>query len=242
MRLFQSRIFRSLIAVGLILLALHACSGKSNEYFREHAVKLESAEGMCSGEQVKAPSGENYILTAAHCKGIAKDGSMKVILENGKSLQRKIVAEDANSDLLLLEGVPALQGLEIADYALMHEHVRTYTHGARMDTYRSDGEIIMQEEVKIIAFLITSDAEQDRCNAQPKYKSMDMMTFFGPISACVIDIVEYATTASITHGSSGGMVVDDNDKLVGIVSAGNDETHMGYLVTLTDIKAFLAGY
>src|SRR5258707_12043226 len=88
---------------------------KSDTYAMQRTVSIKGKYGQCSGEQIEAPSGETYILTAAHCRNLADDGiSMVIITEDEKRLMRKIIAEDSYSDLLLLEGIPNLDGIKIA--------------------------------------------------------------------------------------------------------------------------------
>ena len=57
------------------------------------------------------------------------------------------------------------------------------------------------------------------CTA-PKNKIVDFIDFFSgqTLKVCVLDVQEVAMTAVIFPGSSGGMVVDDNGSLIGIVS------------------------
>jgi V8-like Glu-specific endopeptidase len=67
-------------------------------------------------------------------------------------------------------------------------------------------------------------------------------TFFGiPIGTmCVVDTMEMASNADIVPGSSGGVVLDDDDQVVGVVSAGDG--HFGYFVSTSDIRSFLTGF
>lgn len=94
-------------AIAAILLAVfivpHVVTYKPDSYFLARAFKLQSAHGSCSGEQVRAPSGKDYILTAAHCR-ILDDGSGSIQArdEQGRESMHRIIAEDPNSDLLLL--------------------------------------------------------------------------------------------------------------------------------------------
>lgn len=50
------------------------------------------------------------------------------------------------------------------------------------------------------------------------------------------------TSAWVVMGSSGGMVVNDAGKLVGIMSAKDINGPFSYMINLSDIKAFTAGY
>lgn len=235
------------VAIRLSALAILLTAGcflalsKSDDAIRARVVKLSSARNMCTGEQVRAPSGVDYILTAGHCRLIADaNGYMTVTTEDGKILKRKIIAEDEKSDLLLLEGLPGVQGLDIAQYVYEHQAIRTFTHGSNMVTHKTEGELIETHNVAVPMDLVEDDASAAKCTSQPKFKVLDLPSIFGSIRYCVLSVDEVATTAKITPGSSGGPVVDSSGDLVGVASA-TDE-NWGYLVTLKDIKAFIRNY
>lgn len=225
-----------LVIVGLLLLAplLVHKHGKDDQYFRDRTVALSGNDHMCSGEQVHAPSGQDYILSAGHCHPLASsDGSIKVTMENGKSIQRRVIAEDPESDLLLLEGLPNLRGLDIAKATHKMEFIRTFTHGAALDTHETDG-IILQKLRARVGMDALSDS--NKCD-MPKNKVI-VDPWFGKI--CILDIEENVTTASIVPGSSGGMAVNRAGELVGVCSAASP--YFGLLVRIQDINNFLKGY
>lgn len=241
MKFENIRYARNIMAagVGIILAACYFLSSRSEKDIRNHVVKLVNERGSCSGEQIKAPSGMNYILTAAHCRVLEKDGSIEIITENGKHLMRKVIAEDDKSDLLLLEGVPNFEGLSIADYFHKGEHIRTFTHGMGFSTHKSEGELIMYYKVQIPLYQINDQQDEDSCN-KPK-NSVINLSFWGEnLKFCLLQVIETATNAVVNPGSSGGPVVNDSGDLVGVVSAGDGR--FGFLVTLQDIKSFLSSY
>lgn len=216
--------------------------GKSERYLMSRAVKLQGDHNMCSGEAVQAPSGESYILTAAHCKILAdKDGLIMVITEDGRSLKRRQIAEDPNSDLLLIEGMPGLKGLSISSKKPHRgEHVRTFTHGGDTKTFKTEGELVDEKSIAIPFAYIGTPAEEAACKSMPKNKVLDMPFIFWTVKVCALQVNELVTTASIIGGSSGGMAVDDSGDLIGVASAAGGG--FGYLVPLKDIKKFLGNY
>jgi secreted trypsin-like serine protease len=218
-----------LVLIGMLL------NIKTDKWIQGRTVQLTNGHGSCSGEQVTAPSGSTYILTAAHCLSIKDDNdTMLVTLENGDQLRRRVIAEDPKSDLLLLEGVPNMSGLKIASSIKRQEHVNTFTHGFAFKTYKTEGQIIDERMsvVQVNDILCTSN--------MPKYKKMSVPTIFGMMDLCAMATIDSVTTAMTVPGSSGGMVVNDSGELVGVVSAGDGA--FGYLVTLSDIKNFIKGY
>lgn len=224
-----------LVSSVIALLAL-GC-GPSENSLRSRVVKLTSARGSCSGEQVRAPSGTHYVLTAAHCIVLAEDGQINVITEDGRELKRRVIAEDDKSDLLLLEGVPALAGIDIAAVAPKGTWIRTFTHGKGHATYKTEGELLETTEIQILISMSMEPIEG--CN-KAKEKLISTETPFGSIYACLLSVKETFTQAMTQHGSSGGMVVNNEGELVGVVSAGDG--NYSALVTLSDIKAFLNNY
>lgn len=235
----MSKRFKIYGSIALMALALNwIVSSPSDSSLRSRVMKLTSERGLCSGEQVRAPSGVDYILTAAHCRPLAdENGSIKITTEDGRVLMRRIVAEDPLSDLLLLEGVPGIKGLNIASYDMPREHVRTFTHGNRFNTYKTEGALIQDSKILILVELITTPKQEVGCS-QPKNSILDLGK--PDMKACLLNVYETVTTAMIVPGSSGGPVVNDSGELVGVVSAGGDS--FGYLVRLYDIKGFIYNY
>lgn len=212
---------------------------KTPQYFHDRTVKLFNGRMGCSGEQIRAPSGTDYILTAAHCAKIAKDGMMPVITEDGRHLERRVIAEDPYSDLLLIEGIPGLRGLDIAPHSDGTEHVRTFTHGRLLPTYETEGQLISDQHVEVLLGMISNDEDAAACSG-PKYEIVHADPPFDSITGCFLNVEETVTNAMIVPGSSGGMVVNDSGDLVGVVSAGDGV--FGLLVRLHDIHKFVGNY
>ncbi len=123
-----------------------------DEYSRERVVLLHSLLGSCTGVEVRSPKGKVYTLTAGHCIALFFDETLSVTarLEDGREYSVKIVAKDKNADLLLLQGVGDKSVL-IADKApVIHEHIHTMTHGLGFPSYRTDGEVLMEQIVSIL--------------------------------------------------------------------------------------------
>jgi hypothetical protein len=218
-------------------------TSKSDAEMKKKAVLLLNPEKgiQCSGEQIQAPSGKTYILSAAHCRVIADSGdSIEVHDAEGRVINRKVVAEDPNSDLLLLEGLPDTDGLRVAPFDTIDEHVRTYTHGRGMPTYKTEGNILGYKWIEASLGKI-EEGKVEECSQFPKNRVVTTADpFFGSLSLCVMGVNETMTTALVVGGSSGGMVVNDDGELVGVVSV--EDGPFSGMVRLTDINNFLRSY
>jgi hypothetical protein len=229
------------IVAALAVLAYMFCGGKSEHSIKSNVVQLTSEHGSCSGESVRAPSGATYVLTAGHCRILATpEGKIMVHTEDGRKLERAIIAEDPESDLLLLEGIPGAKGLDLASRVYEGESIRTFTHGLAFKTYKTSGSLIQETEVRAPLRILETPADEAECKSMKKQKVAELDAIFFQVKVCMLDVMETVTNAMIVPGSSGGAVVDKNGDLVGVASAGDG--HFGFLVRLQDIKKFMADY
>lgn len=235
------KLFRPIVIILFAYCLLHISDlskknfSTTNTYIRDRVVKLENDLGECSGVQVKAHSGKSFILTAAHCGHLNKDGFITVIAEDGNHYEKHILAEDDKADLLILEGIDSLSGLEVAANLIKTQVIRTFTHGHNLDTYMTEGVVIQESLIEPSVGLICP-------NSSVKYRQRDLYDIFTGqnIPGCYMSEMVTVTTALVVPGSSGGCVVDVNDELVGIVSA-TDGT-FGYMVPIRDVQRFLKDF
>lgn len=241
--IFTRSFLMALGGVGILLFALFLKSPRfdytSDVNMHKVVLQLEGNGEKCSGEQIETDSGHEYVLTAAHCKNLQEDGSIQVTTEDGRTLMRRIIAEDQYSDLMLLEPVPGMKGIKLASSWERNQHIRTFTHGGGLPTYKTEGELIANMHIDVELWIIDSPESEDLCS-KPKHVIKSIRTFFGEFKVCVLSTNEVGTTAMIIPGSSGGMAVDDNGRLVGVVSA--DRNNIGFLVPIERIQDFLYNY
>jgi secreted trypsin-like serine protease len=237
-----SRSDKALVALAVICIVLSvisfltACKDTaSDSYVRNRVLQLKSHKDACTGVQVKAPSGNVYTLTAAHCKIILDDDSSVMSTdERGNEKRIYMLDIDEGKDLMLMTS-PNAKSIDIANKTYKHEHIHTMTHGHMHASYRTDGELLEEQKLTVPENINFSDADTKECNAKQWHESVDS----GFVSYCVRDFYEMMTSAQVYPGSSGGPILDDQGKLVGIVSISEEGTIYSGSVTLKQIQSFL---
>lgn len=223
-----------LFCLGVLIATYAVMPARSDKWIWKRVVQLEGNGIFCTGEQIRAPSGVDYILSAGHCMKMSENGSVNVTTEDGKHLSRRVIAEDMTSDLMLIEGLPNLQGFDVGTYVYKQEKVRAITHGGAKPTYETRGELLGVDSVNIPMKAIQEDAE---CSGS-KYKILTIEEL--GLKLCILSVEETVTTAKIIPGSSGGPIINEDAELVGVASA--TDGNFGTLVKLSDIRLFIAGY
>ena len=232
----MGKIIAHVVAIVGVIAVIHAAC--SPHHVPSRVMKLGSPKtGQCSGIQVHTPAGQDLILSAAHCAGIADaHGSILITTEDGRQLKRKIIAEDSNSDLLLIEGIPGMRGIPVGKMLARGEKVHTDTHGAGHPTYHTEGVIVGDMQVSVVVAEITSPEALMACQEHAK----NAVVTDGISLLCLMSVQETITTAFMTPGSSGGAITNTRGELVGICSAGDGK--FSFIVRLVDIQKFLSNY
>jgi S1-C subfamily serine protease len=200
--------FRTLI-LALIALAITAVIGfktsygHSDDYVRDRTVRLESAEGSCTGTLMYSPvNNKAYVLTAAHCEALAFNGSILAEKESGEEAFLPILKIDRQDDLMLLAN-PWDKGLYFNPEVRFHQSVRAIGWGMGERPFVSRGEIL-RVSMLFQAGHVFNDPQEDA---------------YGSLTRHLL------TTVLLRPGNSGGPLVDDDNNLVAIdvVSYGGSE-------------------
>lgn len=216
-------------------LLLYVAVYPTDAYIRRSVVQLTNGQMSCTGEQIIAPSGKLFVITAAHCRGISEGTEkMTAVLEDGSKQTISVIAEDPTSDLLILTPVKGIPGLSIASSIYAHQHARAFTHGRAYATYKTEGEIVQEGTFEAPIFEINSFIDLLRCQAQPKYHPE--MGLFS--QSCVATLSEIIATVGVVPGSSGGAILNDRGQVLGICTGEQDP--FSFWVKLDDIHRFLA--
>lgn len=205
---------------------------------RSSVVKLYSARGSCTGEEVQGfKTGLIYTLTAAHCRALFQDDAGNPLLvyaqsQDGTVTPEYFVAEDPFSDLMLLTGVNH-NVLQVANTYNFPERVFSITHGMGFPAYKTSGQLLGDMKIQIPLFAIATSQDQLKCDGMPKYKTLE--TFFGDM--CVLNTTEFASSDYVLPGSSGGALLNSDGQIVGVLTGSG--SGISVWVELQDLQTFL---
>lgn len=193
-----------------------------------------------TGVHVKAASGKTYLITNAHVCEVGENGIIWVS-DGTRRMPKRIIESSPVTDLCLVEPVEGVSGLSLGSAPRVGQLVHAIGHPRLQPTTMTTGEVVAQQEVMVMDFMIANDEDRAKCS-KPKQKIFKAQSFFGEVEVCVVDIQAYSTTINIIGGSSGSPMVDWKGDLVGLMFAGDEELHWGMAVVYSDIKTFLSAY
>lgn len=196
--------------------------------------------GGGTGFAVKGKSGKKYIMTNRHVCAAQVDGKIRIVLQDGSALTRKVVYVDRQHDLCLIAGIDKLSPLDVSKqelqvgatlYAVGHPGLRQLTV--------SSGEYIGHEEIQMLHDARTElECLQANGVMIPLPPIIQILT--GQEFACLIKLDTLQTTTVIYGGNSGSPAVNMWGNVIGVVFAGNrSQEHDNYIVPLSEVKRVL---
>lgn len=215
--------------------AAPAIKQSPEEYVRDRVFLLHGPKGKCSAVQVFAPSGQAYMLSAAHCADIMDEGRILAENEQGKDRWTVMISVDYVHDIMLLSSVSS-KALRVAKKEEKHQKIYTMTHGDGAPTYRTDGEILKREDRQFNLGPITTPDTLLNCLA----RNAEMVSVIGlDTMLCVQTVDSVITTAKLLPGGSGGALLNLNHELIGIASSIDRRTDFSGMVPLKWINHIL---
>lgn len=229
-----------LLSLGLTLTHDHDSLPRAVQQSGQSAVQLRSpsGRGSCSGVQVQAPSGDLFVLSAGHCRPLAENGIILVSAQGKKPVPRMVIEESDKYDLMLIEALQNVPGVQVGRDPRSREPLYSVTHARGLKAQEGKGHAIQDIEVELLDHVIDSSNPND-CTA-PKYRKKKIDMFFWEIEACMLVVNGTISDVSgIKPGSSGGPIFSRDGRLAGIVSGGGD----GYTVSVlpSSVAEFLTG-
>lgn len=258
----------ALVVVAILSVTILKLPELQNKYYHSavgskvYMIRDSERSGGGTGFAVHAPSGQSYILTNDHVCEVSSDGRTVLVTGPEGSMRRNIVAHDENSDLCLIEGLPGIEGLEVAWSGPSRGDTLTVVgHPRLMPTHVSQGEVTGSQTITIplgpISFLDPETGEEIEVPAEqggvpaaqcmlPKHSQVmidfDMLFFVIKVKFCALTVKDaYITSAVIHPGNSGSPVVNFWGNVIGVAFA-SDSTNWGRMVPIQDVKAFLKNY
>ena len=199
-------------------------------------------KGGGTGFHVKAKSGQTYILTNAHICEMSENGEpLQVTLEGSKQpMDRKIIFVSKKHDMCLMEAIPGVEGLSLANNVDIGDKITVVGHPNLRPLILSEGELIDKDsETQIVKYIIETEEQQNKCEG----KIATFMGFFGPVTVCLQADQAYQVAAITYPGNSGSPVVNKFGNVIGLLYAGRGNiVNDAYLVKLEYLKELLELY
>ena len=188
-----------------------------------------------TGFLAKMPSGRTLMVSNRHVCEVAENGLIAAHYPDNPSRSTviKVIESSSVTDLCLLEGIPGIEGMPVAKFYNPKKRIAVVGHPRLQPATFTEGYAYSRETVKAMEPVSAKECKQ-------KIESID--TLFGPIPVCVEELEAWKSTVVILPGSSGSPVFNAEAEIVGVMFAGEEETHWGIFVPIEDLKAFISIY
>lgn len=236
----MNRVNEFLFGVVLVILVLffaftfpsQADTSKAMQALRQTAVRIEGVGCTGSGSIVEGKSGKHYLLTNQHvCNCAQQLGKLYGTFDSGEVVSGKVVKHSWESDLCAARVEDTRPALKVGSQLLPFTEVNTRGYpGGRLaeshGTVKGNTEWDLDFDISEIGQCPASSEQGRGMN--------------GALSVCRLHYVSTLTNLYGRPGSSGSAVVNDDGKLVGVISSwhpGND--YDAGQVPFEDVRRFL---
>ena len=209
------------------------------DYKGSSVVRLTQSGSGGTGFRVIAPSGKRYILTNYHvCMLGYTKGWLAAEDYRGYRYRLEIIEKYKKHDLCLVQDVPGIPALKLANNVLSHEQVYLVGHPRLANLTMESGSIVSRLTIQ----LVMPTPWFDKCVNGRAYKTpfdKELFMTLG-IKLCLRDFRAIHANLISYGGNSGSPVLDDFGNVIGVLFAGSPRAVTAtFLVPLEHIKMFL---